>query len=135
MKNITAALILAVGLVVYGFVSRQPVSQVTTLKEPEYRYQFFNDEIYFKEKVFDRRTGVVYYLGKNEDRKCYAIDFKNGRSYWKDEEQLEWNPDEMVFMPETMPGTLLEVKKGMDLQKIGWAKLLNESVIQICKPE
>lgn len=128
MKNIIAASILAIGLVVYGFVSRQQVIEETRLKEPEYRYQFFNDEVYFKEKVFDRRTGVVYHISKNEDGKCYAIDYKNGRLFWKDLDQSEWNPDETFFLPDTTAGSLFELKKGMDIQKIGWEKLVVDSV-------
>jgi hypothetical protein len=61
----------------------------------QYRYQFIDNKYYWKEKVFDRETGVVYGLGKNEDGLVYRQDFTKGRLDVKKRKEGYWmSPDD-----------------------------------------
>ena len=115
MKNIVAALIISVGLVIYGILSR-PVKEHKTVIHPYgwYRYQFIPNKYYGREKVFDRKTGVVYELGKTEDRNAMASDFKTGTIYSKDWDVRNWSKDLKFDRPEEMrellPGIQIDKK-------------------------
>lgn len=61
----------------------------------QYRYQFIDNEYYWKEKVFDRETGVVYGFDKNEDGMVYRQDFTKGRLDAKKRKEGYWmSPDD-----------------------------------------
>lgn len=56
----------------------------------EYRYQFIDNKYYWKEKVFDRETGVVYSFGQNENgSKARKENFVKG-SIQEKEQGDEW---------------------------------------------
>jgi hypothetical protein len=57
-----------------------------TSNAKQYRYQFIDNQYYWKEKVFDRETGVVYSFGKNEDGgKARKEDFVKGFRHSKEQ--------------------------------------------------
>lgn len=93
MKTIIAATIVATGFIVAGYLVRQP-SQIIierNVETKEFRYQFIPNEFYGREKVFDRKTGVVYCFGKNDDERACACDYKTGTMYWKSWDIGEWD--------------------------------------------
>ena len=92
---VNSALILAVAIVIFGFVIR-PETKIVEKDTEEYRYQWVRNDSYSREGVFDRKYGIFYCMGSNEKLDASASNYSTGEIYWKKREDKKWDKDFMI---------------------------------------
>ena len=128
-NNPMSALIIGIAIIITALILKPCLEgrKCQCENKKQYRYQFIDNEYYWKEKVFDRETGVVYNFTKNEDGKAYRQDFVKGRLDVKERKEGYWESldDKYDYFgdKETVKKTKEEVlenlrKKLKELQKL-----------------